>query len=166
MSVSRRGFLRGTGSSVFRCVHCRARHGGIPPRLQDRSGRARWCRRVSPRSASHSNENPLGTRSRRARCDPWEVSGGEPLSLQQHAERIGADRRDRGQVQGQTRQHRPWRRIAGDAEERRARVHVADPRARHRRRRPSRIVRALPRSSGIRLPRSKWTRRSGWTSRR
>ena len=131
----------GTGPSVFRCVHCRARPRGAPGRAgQDRSGRARWSRRVSPRSGSAATR----TRSGPARPCSMRSSGSFPkraaIPSTARRTRLRWPPRSR-QVQGQAREHRPRRRIAGDPEERHARVHVAEPRPRDRRRRPSRTVR-------------------------
>ena len=112
-----------------------------------------------------SNENPLGPGKTVLDAIVGEVPRGRPVSVQQHAERRQARRDDRRAEQGQARERRPRRRLAGDPEDADARVHVAVPAARDGARRRSRTARASRGGWASRSTRSRSTRSSGSISK-
>ena len=128
--------------------------------------RDRRCLRASRKSGSAATR----TRSARARRCSTRSSASSPKrdAIRSTARRPTATlvAAIAAQVQGQARERRARRRLAGDPEERGPRVHVAVPRPRDRRADVRELPAARGASSGIRSRRSRSTPRSASTSRR
>ena len=146
MSVSRRGFLQGLGvgrtSHASAFIAARGHEEYVAEAMQQ--GRQAACSAsASPAwSGSHSHQQqrkPARSRQGRDRRDPRQVPRGQPLSVQQHAARRGPRDPHRQAEHRQARERRARRRLAGAAEERGARVHVADQAPGRFRRRPTAI---------------------------
>ena len=132
MPVSRRGFLRGSPATSVRRVHRGARpRGALRWTEAQAQRRARACAPAAGRRRDPHQQQREPARSRQggARRDRRQVSRGGPLSVQQHAERRRRwSRPSPAKFKRQARERRARRRVAGDPEERRARVHVAGAR--------------------------------------
>ena len=127
MSVSRRGFLTGTVLPFSGALIAARGHGG--PSSRAGAGAAAHGRSCHPGVAEiriSSNENPLGPGKAAldAILGKFPEAGRYPFnSTPSDGALVAAIA---GEVQGQAGERRARRRLAGDSEERDARVHVAD----------------------------------------
>ena len=136
MPVSRRGFLRLVGtaeSSPFSGAFLSAR--GLEAHFAESQAQGGRTRPVLPPGVDEirlsSNENPFGPRQGGPRRDSRQVPRGGPLPVQQFPGRRRPRRHHRREIQGQARECRPRRGLAGDPQELHARLGVADARLHH-----------------------------------
>ena len=152
MPVSRRGFLRLVGAADAAPSGAFLSARGMEAHFAEAQAQGRAPRPVLPPGVDEirisSNENPLGPG--KAVLDA--ILGKFPEAGRYPFNSTPADadarRGHRREVQGQAGEHRPRRGLAGDPEERGARVHVADARSRHGARRRSRTARAIAKRYG------------------
>ena len=127
--MSRRGFFGGSQDRFpGALIAARGLEAHLAEASRARNGGRGWSRRASRRSASAATR----TRSAPARRRSTRSSASSPRrdAIRSTARRPTApwSRAIADEVQGQAGERRPRRRLAGDPQERGARVHVADPR--------------------------------------